>query len=481
MSRLYTTKMRRGTLGSKSLLIRRVQKNRIQKMINLSNNTVPESVKESTNAYLQELVSTPKGAHVLKRWMLAFFIIFIITLFLPWQQNIRGKGTLTALNPAERPQSIQSVIAGRIEKWNIVEGQLVKKGDTLVILSELKDDYFDPQLPTRLNEQLQAKKEALSSYNAKADALQKQQDALVKNLALSLEKARNKVKQNRSKVAADSADVQAEMLQVKIANDRLLRGLSQEKQGIVSLNEMESRRLKVQETQNKLISVQNKLAISRQELINSQIELNSIGAEYAEKIAKASSDRSSALASVADGQSEISKIINKQASVDIRRGFYIVRAPQDGYVVKASKTGIGETLKETEAICTLQPINPNLAVELYVKAMDVPLIQQGRIARLEFEGWPAIQFSGWPSVSVGTFAGKVKVIDMIDSKNGEYRLLITSEEGHWPKQLRVGSGVYGWIMLDDVPIWYELWRQLNAFPPSLKAAPEEGEKDKKEK
>lgn len=449
-------------------------------MLNLSNNVVPESVKESSNAYIQELVSTPKSTHVLKRWLLGFFIIFIIVLFLPWQQNINGKGTLTALSPSERPQSIQNVIAGRIEKWNVAEGQLVKKGDTLVILSELKDEYFDPQLPLRLGEQLQAKKEALDSYEAKADALQKQIDALSQNWQLSLEKARNKVKQNRAKVNADSADIQAEKLQVKIAQDRLDRGLTQEKQGIVSLNEIETRRLKVQETQNKLISVQNKLAISRQELINSQIELNSINAEYAEKIAKARSDRSSALAAISDGQSEISKIVNKQASVDIRRNMYVVRAPQEGYVVKALKAGIGETLKETESICTLQPVNPDLAVELYVNAMDVPLIQQGRIARLEFEGWPAIQFSGWPSVSVGTFAGKVKVIDMIDSKNGQYRLLVTPDDGNWPKQLRVGSGVYGWIMLDDVPVWYEIWRQLNAFPPSLKEAPEEGEKASKE-
>ncbi len=449
-------------------------------MLNISSNKLPDSVKESSNIYLQDLLSTPKGAHVLKRWLLGFFVLFIITLFLPWQQNINGKGTLTALNPAERPQNIQNVIAGRIEQWNIVEGQLVKKGDTLVILSELKDEYFDPQLPTRLGEQLQAKKEALGSYGAKSDALQKQIDALSSNLELSLEKARNKIKQNRSKVNADSADIQAEMLQVKIAEDRLQRGLTQEKQGIVSLNEIETRRLKLQETQNKLISVQNKLAISKQELINSRIELNAITAEYAEKIAKARSDRSSALASMSDGQSEISKLVNKQASVDIRRNLYIVRAPQEGFVVKALKAGIGETLKETESICTLQPINPNLAVELYVNAMDVPLIQEGRVARLEFEGWPAIQFSGWPSVSVGTFAGKVRVIDMIDSKNGQYRLLVTSDDENWPKQLRMGSGVFGWIMLDDVPVWYEIWRQLNAFPPSLKEAPEGEEKKGKE-
>ena len=29
----------------------------------------------------------------------------------------------------------------------------------------------------------------------------------------------------------------------------------------------------------------------------------------------------------------------------------------------------------------------------------------------------------------------------------------------------MGSGVYGWALLDDVPVWYELWRQINGFPP----------------
>jgi len=450
-------------------------------MLNLSKNNIPNFFKESSEVFLHDLVSTPKASHVLKRWMLVFFGIFIIVLFLPWQQNIDGKGQITALNPAERPQDIQNVISGRIEKWNVSEGQIVRKGDTLAVLSELKDDYFDPQLQTRINEQIEAKKGAITGYQAKVEALKGQLDALQQNKILSLQKAQNKIKQNRAKVHADSIDVQAETLQVKIAQDRYQRGVVQEKQGILSLNDLESRKLKLQETQNKLNSVQNKLIISKQELINSQIELNSIQAEYAEKIAKAQSDRSSAIAALADGQSELSKLINKQSNVSVRQGFYVVRAPQDGYVVKAMKAGIGETLKETESICTLQALRPNLAVELYVKAMDVPLIQEGRKARLQFEGWPAIQFSGWPSVSVGTFEGEVKVIDMIESKNGDYRLLITPSSGVWPKELRIGSGVFGWIMLENVPVWYELWRQLNAFPPSLKEAPDKKEKPKKDK
>jgi multidrug resistance efflux pump len=88
------------------------------------------------------------------------------------------------------------------------------------------------------------------------------------------------------------------------------------------------------------------LLVSRQELINARIELNSVNAEYAEKISKAESDRSSALSSVATGEYELSQLQNKISNVDYRLGQYVVRAPQDGFVVKALKAGIGETIKE---------------------------------------------------------------------------------------------------------------------------------------
>ena len=115
----------------------------------------------------------------------------------------------------------------------------------------------------------------------------------------------------------------------------------------------------------------------------------------------------------------------------------------------------------------------DVAVEMHVKAMDVPLLSKGRKVRIEFDGWPALQFSGWPSVSVGTFGGEVQVIDYVNTKPGEFRILVTPDKSDekWPEQLRVGSGIKGWVMLDDVPVWYEIWRQLNGFPPSLYEAP----------
>ena len=445
-------------------------------VLNLSNQKVGL---EQFDAYPLRTLRTlpqPNGGRKLGRWMLFFLLVGIIVMFLPWQQNINGEGSITALTPQDRPQTIQNVVAGRIERWNVKDGDYVKKGDTLLIISDTKDEYFDPNLPQRLNEQLVAKQGSQQATGSKIQALNGQILALKTGVDVKLSAARNKIKQSAFKVAADEADLTAIQKNYQISLDRLERYEKGYKNGLFSLTDLEARRLKVQEDNAKVISQENKLNVSRQELVNARLDLGTIQADFQEKVAKAESDRSSAVSYLAEAGGEVSKLRNKISSVDVRRGLYVVRAPQNGYVVRPAKAGIGETIKEGEPIATLQPANPQLAVELYVRAMDVPLIQRGRTVRLQFDGWPSIQFSGWPTVAVGTFGGRVAVIDAVSSVGGKYRLLVRPivEPGDqpWPSQLRVGSGVYGWVMLDDVPVWYEIWRQLNGFPPSLHEEPE---------
>ncbi|WP_181309034.1 HlyD family secretion protein [Rufibacter sp. XAAS-G3-1] len=430
-----------------------------------------------------KLISKPRLAKVLAIWCVGIFGLLFIASWMPWTQSIRSAGAVTTLQPQDRPQMVHSTIAGRIEQWKVQEGQKVKKGDTLVVLSEVKEKYFDPQLLPRMQEQLQAKEGSLQSNHDKAEALNQQIAALREGLQFSLQKARNKTQQAYLKVQSDSADLVAIRAEYQIAQAQYARQEKLYEQGLKSLTELEGRRLKFQEMQAKLQSTQNKLNISRNEQQNARIELSSLEAEYQDKISKARSDLNSTLAYINDSQGEISKMRNEYANTEIRSTFYQVTAPQDGYVVQALKAGIGETLKEGEAVCTIMPSNPQLAVQLYMSAMDIPLLEVGRHVRIQFEGWPALVFSGWPDVGFGTFGGKVAVIDNIDSQ-GKYRILVVPDPDStpWPEAIRVGSGAYGWAMLNDVPIWYELWRQLNAFPPDFVGSVNSGQKDgKKEK
>lgn len=424
-----------------------------------------------------QLAHLPPMGRVLAHWCIGLFGLLVGAVFLPWTQNIRSSGTLTTLQPQDRPQTVHSTIAGRIEKWLVQEGQRVKKGDTLVVLSEVKEKYFDPQLLSRLQEQIKAKEGALQATQGKGTALTTQIAALKDGLQLSLQKARNKVRQSQLKVQSDSADLAASGAEYEIAKGQLARQEKLFQQGLKSLTELESRKLKFQEVQAKLLATQNKRQISQNELLNARIELSSLEAEYLDKISKAQSDRYATRAYAYDTESEISKMRNEYANLQIRSSFYQITAPQDGYVVQALKAGIGETLKEGEAICSSIPVNPQLAVQLYVKPMDVPLLRKGRKVRLQFDGWPALVFSGWPNAGFGTFGGEVAVIDNIGSE-GKYRILVVPDpqEEPWPEAIRVGSGAYGWSMLNDVPIWYELWRQLNGFLPDYVNGPVTNEK-----
>ncbi|MGD1841231.1 MAG: HlyD family secretion protein [Thermonemataceae bacterium] len=450
-------------------------------MLGISNQKVDKTVVEK-KVYSLKLLQTPRSGRVLAYWIVGLSIVIIFCLFLPWQQNIEGTGSITALTPQDRPQEVPSVIAGQIRRWHIQEGQFISEGDTILVLSEVKAEYFDPEQLVRLREQVDAKEDAIDATRDNIRAIDVQISALETGLGLSLDKARNKLRQARFKVTSDSADFEAIKRQLFLQEDLFKRSNSQYEKGLMSLNEYQSREAKLQEMRAKVVATQNKYAVSQQELINARIELNSLQAEYQEKIFKAQSDKSYYQTYLATSQGELSESRNKYANIDIRTNQYVIRAPQDGFIVKTLRAGIGENIKEGDAVVTIQPARPRVAVELYVRAMDVPLVTRGREVRLEFDGWPALQFSGGPNVSVGTFGGVVTVIDQVGSEKGEYRLLITPKEGEneqeWPEQLRLGAGAYGWVMLEDVPVWYEIWRRFNGFPPSLYEAP--GGEEKKE-
>ncbi|MCX2738403.1 HlyD family secretion protein [Pontibacter anaerobius] len=428
-------------------------------------------LKEFDNTEKQHLevmdeVQTPHLGRTLTYWIGGIFLVMMLSLFLPWTQNIRSQGTLTALTPQDRPQTVEATIAGRIEQWHVMEGALVKKGDTIASLSEIKEKYMDPNLLTRLEEQVQAKEGAVDANLAKEKAMQEQIKALREGLTFSLQKARNKVAQTRLKLQSDSMDVVAQRTELAIAESQFERQENLYKQGLKSLTELEQRRLKLQEAQAKLLSLINKYEATQAELQNARTELNSLQAEYGDKIAKAEAELSATRSYTYATQADVAKLQNEYSSTQVRSQYYQIVAPQDGYVVQTLKAGIGETIKEGEPLATIMPQDPDLAAELYIDALDLPLIDPGDEVRLQFEGWPTLVFSGWPGASFGTFGGKVAVIDNTGT-NGRYRMLVVPDPAAepWPEPLRVGSGVYGWAMLKTVPIWYELWRQLNNFPP----------------
>ena len=435
-------------------------------MLNISDN---KSKLQNLDKYttVKNLINRPHY-RILNKIIIGISIIGLIALFLPWTQNISGTGFVTTLKPGQRPQSIQSVISGRLEKWYVQEGDFVNKGDTILFISEVKEDYMDPNLVENTRKQVDAKKQSYQSYGSKVVSLSEQIQAITNEKKLKQEQARNKIKQSLLKIKSDSMDLVAVKTQLKIANTQFNRAIQLNKEGLKPLTDVEEKRLKLQEVESKIITQENKLLSSKNEFINAKVETNRIDAEYSEKESKAQSDQFTAMSNQFDTEAQVNKLENQYANYSIRNGMYYIKASQSGYINRALQSGIGETIKEGTPIVTIMPLNYDIAVETFVNPIDLPLISKGEKVRVWFDGWPTIVFSGWPDISYGTFGGKIVAIENFISENGKYRVLIAPDntDNKWPKQLSIGAGAKTIALLDNVPVWFELWRTLNGFPPN---------------
>jgi len=452
-------------------------------MLNISKNkSVSKEVDLHKYSSFQRL-KRKKDYKMFNRFLFIFFLTIVVILFLPWTQNIKGKGFVTALSPDQRPQTIQSPIPGRIEKWYVKEGGFVKKGDTILFISEIKNEYQDPNLIARTKEQRDAKKASTVSYKEKQKALTQQIAALQQEQKNKISQAKNKQIQLDLKYENDSIYLVALKNNVQIAKIQYDRTKTLQEEGLKAVKDVEEKKIKWQDSKAKYIAQQNKLNITENDIQNAVLEVFKINATYLDKMAKLRGEIHSVESVIQDTKAQVSKLENQANNYEIRKSQYYITAPQEGIINRAIRVGIGESFKEGEQLVSIMPVNYDIAVETFVNPIDLPLLHVGGDVRIQFEGWPVLFFSGWPNTSYGTFAGKIVTIESFMSENGKFRVLVVPEETEktWPKNIRIGTGANTVSLLKDVPIWYELWRQLNGFPADYYTPKVEKSSSKKQK
>ena len=451
---------------------------------------VPVAYSESVMPALR-LARSSRIARRVARWLSAAMVAAIgLMLFAPWQQNVTGSGDVIAPAPEDRQQMLGAPIKGRIVRWgeNIFENARVEEGQEIAEICDLDENYAE-----RLQDKLFNSEQAVAAAETQVAARERVLEAtrtVVENLEQQLEAYRSI--RNRTVVFEESYVQSAER---KVAGEQqllqqyqaALPQLEQELQRTRNLHERGNIALqKVQEVERELAEAEAKVRYAGEQVAAAQAELEGKVEERQAKIDKADADIEEvtaklrkALAEISYAESDLAKSEQELAKAEqdllaaetdvARQGTRIITAPFDGIVVQINPNLGTAVLKEGDPICRIVPETSERVVQLWLDGNDAPLVEPGRHVRLQFEGWPAIQFAGWPSVAVGTFGGEILSVDATDDGAGKFRVLVrpASDSEVWPEErfLRQGVRANGWVLLNRVPLWYEVWRQLNGFPP----------------
>lgn len=425
-----------------------------------------------------------RSSGIARRIAVFLCVLLLLTIllmaFAPWQQSVTGAGYVVAYAPRERQQVLEVPIKGRIVWWNpdIVENSRVRKGEKIAEIQDLDALFAD---------RLESQEKNLQSVLEYAQQVVKQNEDLVR--------AYQSIREDTE--AAQNAYVQAAEEKVRSAKEKLSIVNAAEFQLQQAYERAKVLHLegnyaleKLQEAERKLLEAKGKIREEQANVSGAEADLLGKKSDREAYISKADAEVSYYRATLDKSKGDVSKAQKDLLEIESKvaaQGTRFVEAPFDGYVVQLSANAGSGMVKEGDPLCTLVPYTTERAVQIWLDGNDAPLVEAGRHVRLQFEGWPAIQFAGWPSVAVGTFGGTIVSVDMVDNGKGKFRCQILpdpSETQKWPEEryLRQGVRANGWVLLEQVPLWFEVWRKLNGFPPAIEPESSSmGEKASKDK
>ena len=397
--------------------------------------------------------------------------LVVASFFVPWTQNVSGEGRVIAYSPVERETPVRAPMDGRVVQWHVNEGEQVQEGQ---LIAEMADN--DPNLLERLGrarDAVQAQERAMRSAIRVA---RQQVTALEEARSAALGSARFEVRIAEDQRESKRQSLIAARAKSATADINLTRQEKLNRDQLASDRDLELAKLAAATASAELDGARAGLSAAERKVRAAETKLAEIDQKNRARIEKARGE----LAKLeAEGEKIVASIAHAETKLSRQHQMRIV-APRAGRILSMTARAGTEFVKAGQSLAVLVPDTSRRAVEIWVDGNDAPLIGRGRHARLQFEGWPVVQFVGWPSVAIGTFGGEVAFVAPAARGDGKFRVVIVPDgDEPWPDPayLRQGVRVRGWVLLNRVTVAFELWRQLNGFPPATQSAPSDDKED----
>lgn len=400
---------------------------------------------------------------VYKMWTFSFvlLIFLFIILFLPWRQTVTGEGELIALDPSERVQHISSPIDGFIERYHVKEDEYVKAGVKLFDMTDLDKAY-----KTRVQNIKKDYEEQYGNTKNEWDILQQKKESLIEQKKIEIDlydkrytQSLEQLKSLELKYEARKKSYEVNLIQYKRMKTLYSQKIeskrnyeSAEKSYIASKAEMEKTEIEIDVQKRNLLIVQqekkrfleqmkSQIYTVENAILSAQTKLNALKREYERHL------------------TEIARYATSS-----------VISEKNGHVLRILKNDKNTYIRKGEQVLLFSPDITSRSILMRVSDFNMPLIKESLRVRIRFHGWPVLHIPGWPAIKFGTFGGIIKKVDPILHEPGFYYAYVVEDPNEpWPsgKELKAGTKSTLWVALSNVPIWYELWRLMNAFPPKM--------------
>jgi biotin carboxyl carrier protein len=357
----------------------------------------------------------------------------------------------------------------------VLEGVRVKQGELILELDDIDPNFMAPELLMLLDQQKVALEQTRTASVDRARQLEKRIVEMKNLVKAAVPSAQARVVEAENKVRAAEQRIISAKVTYDTAELNVDRHRQLATQGLVSQRELEMTIQAAIASKAELKGAEAQLKEAQQNMKALTFGKDQISADVVQQLLNAEAMRAEALASAAMAADQLASISLRLSNATQRRIYSRIVAPIDGTVVKMARVGVGQTVRQGDKLVRISPISSDKAAELVADGLDAPLLNSGRKLRLLFYGIPAIPLPAWPELMAGTFGGVIKVVDQVDDGKGNFRFWVVPdpEDRPWPEQahVRQGTKVMGWVILNRVPLWYELWRRFNLFPPDYEEGP----------
>jgi membrane fusion protein len=307
-------------------------------------------------------------AQSLGSWMLvggAIVSTLVIVLFLFFGQYTKRANAVGVLMPASGLLRIFSPASGIVTQRLVAEGEQVKQGQALFVISDERGLAAGQTLAS-----VQAQSVATRMASVEAERLQTEQ-LLLKTQQAQSERVQ-RIQSERDQLERELALTQA---RVQSAQNTLERNQKLEAEQYLSSQALAR-------SQDDVIDVKSRYAALRRSALSLQREQ----AEAQNELAQMPSKRAAQLANFEQRRSALSQESNEAQS----KMQTVVVAPANG-TITAILSEPGNAVN-TQPLATLLPSNSKLQAHLFIPSRSVGFVQAGQEVRMRYQAYPYQKF-----------------------------------------------------------------------------------------